>query len=234
MAIFITGGSGLLGRWLVPKTKECFSTVLAPTHKEFDITKPRALPRGITTVVNLAAFVDVAACQKDPLQADLVNNRCLGWLTSFPETTQIYHISTDYVYNGWTLDSKEEDPLDPWCVYGRSKADGDTRLLSYSKPNIHIIRTSFKDVKWPYPGAFTDVYTNADTVDIISEMILQFILSKAPGGVYNIGTEAKSLYDLAKRNNTDVKAMSYYQGTYPTLRPCLTMDLVKFHEVMND
>ena len=104
------------------------------------------------------------------------------------------------------------------------------RLLSYCRPNIHILRTSFKDIKWPYPAAFADVYTNADTVDVIANLIASFILKSPVGGIYNIGTVSKSLYQLAVRNNPNVIKGYLSEVKIPTMRQNLTMDLSKCRE----
>jgi nucleoside-diphosphate-sugar epimerase len=236
MKVFITGGSGLLGSYLVPLLRENYEEVWAPSHQEFDICEPDETYLDVhwDIVINLAAFVDVAACERDKETAFLTNNLALFWLNYLSPKTQIYHISTDYVYDGDTHCSREDDLPNPWCVYGRTKAAGDMKLLSCCRSNIHIIRTSFKPIKWPYPGAFSNVYTNADTVDIIAGLIERFISKEPPGGVYNIGTAAKSLYNLARKNNPNVLETLFSKDKFPTVRPYLTMDLYKFRAVIND
>lgn len=233
MNIFITGGTGLLGGYLVDLFK-LDHNIYAPTHDEFDITNP-IFPDyfdGVDIVINCAAFTDIAECEKNPSFAYKVNSDSLDWLVSLPKNIQVYHISTDYVYDGHTHNSRETDLLNPWCIYGKSKAAGDTRLLSFSRPNIHIIRTSFKNKIWPYPVAFFNVYTNADTVDNISDLIYRFVCKSPPAGVYNIGTETKSLFGLASRTNKDMRMSLFSQTDYPTLRPILTMDLSKSKKIL--
>ena len=64
MNVFITGGSGLLGRYLIPSLKKQGCSVTAPTHKEFDITCQHGpLFSENTVVINLAAYVNVALCE---------------------------------------------------------------------------------------------------------------------------------------------------------------------------
>lgn len=235
MKFFITGGSGLLGRHIIPLIRERSHEAIAPPHSKFDITFTPQRTIDCDIFLSLAGYTDIAAAERNNIQAETINNYSLCWIPhKFRDSTQIYHISTDYVYDGFTHLSKETDLLAPWCAYGRSKAAGDTRLLSVSKSNIHIIRTSFKPVQWPHPVAFTNVFTNADTVDIIAKMILDFVLVNPPGGVYNIGTRRKSVYGLAKKNNPDIRPLKWTEEQYPTLRPELSMDLFKYRAVMSD
>ena len=233
--VFVTGGSGLLGKYLIPLL-EAYFTVYSPTHKEFDITQPgKNCLDDFNIFINLAAFTDVSKCETNPIYAQLVNGNGVDWLLlNTPDHAQIYHISTDYVYDGFVENSKETDLPNPWCAYGKSKAAGDTRLLSFSRPNIHIIRTSFKDMKWPYPAAFYDIYTNADYVDNIAKLIFEFIFQSPPGGVYNIGTPPKTYYELATRTNKNIHMLYYDKESFPTLRPNLTMDLSKSKEILGN
>jgi dTDP-4-dehydrorhamnose reductase len=238
MIFFVTGAYGLLGSHLVPLLKDRGHRVITPCKKDFNITTsdPYIHMAGgvfgeVSHVINLAAYTDVPKAEVEPDVA-IKTNTALKWLLELPRGIKIYHLSTDYVYNGTHPYSKETDLLEPFNQYGRSKALGDTLLLSHSRPNINIIRTSFKPVKWPYPMAFEDMRTNADTVDIIAAKILEFILTFPPGGAFNIGTAPKTIYELAKRNNPHVEPGSIKK--IPFLRPNVTMDLTKYHTYMKD
>ena len=56
----------------------------------------------------------------------------------------LIHISTDYVFDG-SKDSpyKEEDPVNPLGIYGKTKAEGEKLMLSLSYKNILIVRTQW-------------------------------------------------------------------------------------------
>jgi dTDP-4-dehydrorhamnose reductase len=101
---------------------------------------------------------------------------------------------------------KEEDPPGPVCnYYALSKlvAEEMVRLA----PRHLIIRTSFRPRQWPYPVAFTDVYTSQDYVDVIAPDIALAITSYStiPDAVLHIATERKSVYELARRRRADVR-----------------------------
>lgn len=228
MNIFITGGNGFFGSYLIPLLTKKGHSILSPTIEQFDIVKDvldEDIRESVDIVINLAAYTNVPGAEKESFLAYKINT-ALEWLLDFPSYCQIYHMSTDYVYDGDTPNSKETDLLNPFNVYGASKAAGDTKLLSFCDPRVHIIRTSFKPIEWPYPVAFDDVYTNADTVDIVAKMVCKFILAEVPGGVYNIGTEVKTVYELARKNNPNIKPNS--MKGFSILKPMVSMDLTKY------
>ncbi len=56
---------------------------------------------------------------------------------------RLVHISTDYVFNGFSQKPyREEDVCDPVNVYGKSKWEGEKRVLAYL-PSACILRTSW-------------------------------------------------------------------------------------------
>ena len=229
--VFITGSSGLLGKYLVPFFIESDKfEVHCPSSSQFNITNPSpTLSSYYDIVINLAGYSNVGEAEKDISKAIEINTYGVDWLTRIPFNTQVFHISTDYVYSGDTPLSRETDLLEPFNNYGKSKALGDMRLLASCLSNIHIIRTSFKPIRWPHTVAFDDVYTNADTVDVISKLIFRFITDhNQAGGIYNIGTEPKTIFELAKKNNPLVVKSLLMDGGISYLKPQLTMDLSKW------
>jgi dTDP-4-dehydrorhamnose reductase len=115
---------------------------------------------------------------------------------------KLVHISTDYLYVGSVSDAKETDDLYPIdSYYGHSKNLGDLFVES-SCNNFLLIRTSFKPTPFPYPTAIDQV-GNFDYVDVISELIVKLIRKNAKG-VFNVGTEKKTMLELAVKTNPDV------------------------------
>jgi len=120
---------------------------------------------------------------------------------------KLVHISSDYLYSGSNSNASEEDVpvhVNNWYCYTKLLADGYIQALS---KNYLIIRTSFKAKPYPWDVAWTDISTNADYIDVISDYIIRLIKLDATG-VYNIGTETKSFYDLAIQTKPDCKPIS--------------------------
>jgi hypothetical protein len=69
--------------------------------------------------------------------------------------------------------------------------------------NFLICRCSFKPNPFPYDTAWINHIGNFDYVDVISSLIIKLINSHATG-VFNVGTEIKSIYNLALKTNPSV------------------------------
>jgi dTDP-4-dehydrorhamnose reductase len=116
------------------------------------------------------------------------------------------HVSTDYVFAGTHGGYREDDPVGPVLnYYALSKlvAEELVRLV----PQHLVIRTSFRPRAWPYPTAFTDVFTSQDYVDVIAPELALAIRHCAdiPYQTLHIATERKSVYELARRRKPDVQ-----------------------------
>lgn len=140
---------------------------------------------------------------------------------------KLVHISTDYVYAQSKNKASELDdpvPLNTW--YGYTKLVGDVLVQAVSK-NYLICRLSHKPNPFPYESAWVDMRTSGDYVDVISDYIIKLIKHNA-SGIYNVGTEDKSMYELAIRTNNNVK-----KTNKPSHVPeNTTMDLTKLYKFL--
>lgn len=126
---------------------------------------------------------------------------------------KLIHISTDYVYTNSIETASENDvPIhgNNWYSYTKLLADGYIELKS---KNYLICRGTHKPNPFPYENAWSDQIGNFDYVNVIAEIIIKLV-SKNVTGIYNIGTEPKTIFELAKKTK-DVK---------PTLKNDLTPD----------
>lgn len=143
---------------------------------------------------------------------------------------KLIHISTDYLYSGTKSNASEEDVpihVNNWYCYTKLLADGYVQAIC---ENYLLIRTSFKLKPYPWEKAWIDMPTNADYVDVISKLIIKLI-NKNAEGVYNVGTEIKTFYDLAKETKEDVKPT---MDDYSYNRPHdVTMDLSKLRNKLS-
>ena len=116
---------------------------------------------------------------------------------------KLVHISTDYLYQNSVDDAKEEDePLFDHTWYMFTKLLADEYLKEHAK-NYLICRLSHKPYPFPYDSAWVDVITNADYTPVISGLVIELIKNGAEG-LYNVGTEKKTIYELAQRTNKSV------------------------------
>lgn len=123
---------------------------IASTHRDADITdlnnlKYLASSNRATLLINCAAFTDVDGAEKASREAYEINAKGpenLSKLASeFP--IKIIHLSTDYVFDGEKSSPyTEEDTPRPLGVYGKSKYEGELRLLE-GCPNACVVRTSW-------------------------------------------------------------------------------------------
>jgi len=128
-------------------------------------------------------------------------------LTNFCNKTnkKLVHISSDYLYSGSNSYATEKDVpvhINNWYCYTKLLADGYIQAVS---ENYLMIRASFKLRPYPWDKAWIDILTNADYIDIISNYIIQLIKCEAIG-IYNVGTETKTFYQLALQTRLDVKS----------------------------
>jgi len=197
--IVVLGGTGLLGIELNKLDKD-----LCCSGREIDITNYSKLQEYLdskkpTVIVNAAAVTDSTEVLKDPVPAIDVNIVGAANVAKYCSINKIrlVYISTDYVYTG-TGNHRETDPLLPNNSYAWTKLGGEcsSRLVT----DYCIIRTSFGSTKFPYPGAYVNLFSSKEYVDVIAPKILSIVKSQQKG-VINVGGSRKSLYLYAKERN---------------------------------
>lgn len=169
---------------------------------KFDQWKEKLLPYDV--VLNCIANTDTYS--KDKTEHINTNYKFVIDLVSFcnENNKKLIHISTDYVYvNSNKNASEDEVPVTDNSWYSHSKLLADSHIEIMSK-NYLICRLSHKDKPFRYDSAWTDVKTNADYTDVISSLVIDLIKLDAKG-LYNVGTDEKTIYDLAKQTNPNVK-----------------------------
>lgn len=209
--ILVTGGNGLLGSQLKKHL-----TFLSPTIDELDITVRENIYEYLykhspKLIVHAAAYTDVALANKEMKECWDINVTGTKKLTDIAGELNIpiIYISTDYVFDG-TKGMYDEDSI-PFPVannfYAFTKFCGE--LIILENKNNKVIRTSFKPLEWEYPGAFSDVYTSADYVDVIAKQIAMAIINynKLPN-IIHIATERKTVWELASIKNPQVEKIS--------------------------
>ncbi len=204
--LLLTGGSGLLGTNLL----RLAPWIPAPSHQEFDLTKRSTMEtyfkrHAVESVIHAAAFTSPPLAEERPMEALEANLTGTAHLIRLCHDAgaRLVYISTDYVFRGDRGQYREDDELLPQNRYAWSKLGGECALRLYE--NSLIIRTSFCEPDFPHPKAFVDQYTSRDSVTVIAPMILALALDRGLTGIVHVGTERKTVKDLAlKLGRSDV------------------------------
>ena len=150
MKIWVTGADGMLGSVLVDYCQKCGIEAVGTSRQEADITQMDKLAMTIqsvrpTHIVNCAAYTDVDGAERDPHKAFAINAEGAGNVAriAYEFGVPLVHLSTDYVFNGTgSKPYREEDLCDPSNCYGRSKWEGERRVLDAFK-GACVLRTSW-------------------------------------------------------------------------------------------
>jgi nucleoside-diphosphate-sugar epimerase len=207
-------GDGLLGTEIVKQTKWDF---ISRKKDNFDITDQSTFLLLIEnydgtiftpkydTIVNCIASTDTYSSNKElnwnvnyKGVADLVDF-CNKW------NIKLVHISTDYVYTNSISNASENDvPIhgNNWYSYTKLLADAYIELKS---KNYLICRETHKPNPFPYKKAWINQIGNFDYIDKISSIVIQLIKLNSQG-IFNVGTELKSIYTLANRTTSVIPA----------------------------
>lgn len=155
------------------------------------------------TIVNCIAYTDTYS--KNAQLHLSTNYQAVSELARFcnREGKKLVHISTDFVYaNSLGVPDESSVPVHNEDWYSFSKLLGDM-AVQLECTDYLICRGTHKSKPFTYKEAWGDRVGNFDYVDKIAELIDGLIKSGA-SGVYNVGTEVKTMYDLAKKTKEDV------------------------------
>jgi dTDP-4-dehydrorhamnose reductase len=148
--ILVLGGHGQLGQELVARASEAGVELTAVGHAEVDVADPKTIARAIARVrpallVNAAAYnvVDKAETQQALAQRTNALGAAVVAAAAKRAGLPLIHLSTDYVFDGEKVGPyREEDPVNPINVYGRSKAAGEDGVRN-GDPQHLILRTAW-------------------------------------------------------------------------------------------
>ena len=195
-------GDGLLGKEICKQTSWPY---LSRKSTGFDIDNFMCMqiPKEVNVIVNCIACTDTYS--NDQKKHWDVNYIFVKTLIDYCNSLHIklVHISTDYLYANSVEDASENDvPVhcNNWYGYTKLLADG---LVQLMMKDYLLIRGTHKPKPFPYDKAWINQVGNFDYVDVIASQIIKLI-NKDSRGIFNIGTEFKSMYVLANRTKPDV------------------------------
>jgi dTDP-4-dehydrorhamnose reductase len=148
--ILVTGGSGQVAQALGRLAPARDMEVAILGRPAFDFDTPETIPAAFASrpwryVVNAAAYTAVDAAEADEAGAARANAEGPALLASLCAAARIpfIHISTDYVFDGAKgAPYRETDETSPTGAYGRTKRDGELRVLEAGGQAI-ILRTAW-------------------------------------------------------------------------------------------
>lgn len=152
--ILVLGSDGQVGfqlmRTLAPLGAVTGSRLEGASGLRIDVTDLASLEGAFVAlrphlVVNAVAYTAVDRAEEEPELATAINATAVGVLGELAARhgAAVVHFSTDYVYSGQTdRPWREDDPVGPRNVYGRTKLAGDEALLASGAESL-ILRTSW-------------------------------------------------------------------------------------------
>jgi len=147
--ILLFGGSGQLGFELKKRAADLEFELVSPVTKELDITEREQVIKLVrslqpTVVINSAAYTAVDKAESEPEKAFAINAEGVRNIAEAcgQSDSRLIHISTDYVFDGSLgRPIREDDPVNPLGVYGRSKLAGEEYVREVLGERGVIVRT---------------------------------------------------------------------------------------------
>lgn len=166
----VLGGTGMLGRAVVPLLRSAGATVDAPARGQADLLNAAAIESAVNAVavasgsgakdehsrpvcINCAAWTNVDGAESDEAGATRINGDAVAALADscLRHRVTLVHFSTDYVFDGAGREPYAVDaPRAPVNAYGRSKAAGEEAIQCRLGAGLDalVIRTSWLYAPW--------------------------------------------------------------------------------------
>ena len=255
MSWLITGGSGQLGIALSHELGERGLQFDSWSSQDLDVTKGPIVQDVIAqlspnVILNCAAWTDVDGAESNEQQAFRVNRDGAENIALAAKncSAKLIHISTDYVFSGegdtpWQVNGQ----INPQSVYGRTKAEGESRLLATYPGDASIVRTAWLYSPWGRNFAKTmtrlalreegevpvvnDQIGQPTSATDLAKQLVELGLSNSPVGIYH-GTNsgqttwfefAKEIFKLSGADESRVIPISTAEFPRVAKRPAYSV-----------
>jgi len=223
-------GNGILGKELAKQTGWDILSRSVDGIELTDITTwaHKLLP--YDTIINCIAYTNTYD-----------NNKKLHWDVNYKAVVELMdycnnhnkklvHVSTDYVYtNSQSAQDEEGIPVHQATYYAYTKllADG---YIELKGKNYLILRGTHKPTPFPYEQAWINHLGNFDYIDVITDYYVKLIKNDAKG-LFNVGTEFKSMYRLALETKPEVTPIYTNDIRVPL---DVSMKITKLNKFLNE
>ena len=144
---------------------------------------------------------------------------------------KLVYFSTDYIYANSKKNASEDDvPVHIGNWYGYSKVISEP-YIELRLDKYLILRATHKPRPFIFDKALISQVGNFDYIDTVVKIYIDLIEGDAQG-IYNVGTELKTMYDLARKSRDDVVPTNEkFKDTMPL---DVSMDLDKLKKFYED
>lgn len=225
MRLLITGATGMLGHAIQRLAQRLAGgvdwRVAAFSRKDLDVTNVGAIQSALSmvspnVVINCAASTNVDGCETEPEVAYRMNGEVPGLLAKECEVANalLVHFSTDYVFDGRSSTPyKEDQPVAPLSIYGRSKLAGEDAIRSINTPHL-ILRTQWLYGRHGHNFIDTIIRSAAsgEKLRVVNDQFgaptyaidlatatLEAIAAKLTGTYHAVSAGKSTWYDLARK-----------------------------------
>ena len=251
MTWLIMGGSGQLGLAVSDELGDRGILFRAWGSQDLDISKGPIVLEIVSqlspkVIINCAAWTNVDGAENNEILASRVNRDGAENIAMAAKNcgAKLIHLSTDYVFSGeGNSPLQVDDRIDPQSAYGRTKAEGESRVLASYLENSSIVRTAWLYSPWGKNFAKTMVglaLNREGEVRVVNDQIgqptsaidlakqlVELGLSDSLAGIYH-GTNsgeatwfefAREIFKLSGADVNRVVPVSSSEYPGPALRP---------------
>jgi dTDP-4-dehydrorhamnose reductase len=223
-------GNGILGKELAKQTGWDILSRSVNGLDLTDITTWAHLLLPYDTIINCIAYTNTYDTNKEKHWD--INYKAVVELMDYcnNHNKKLIHISTDYVYtNSLGIPNEDGIPIHQSTYYAYTKllADG---YIELKGKNYLILRGTQKPTPFPYEKAWINQLGNFDYIDVIASLYIKLI-EKDAKGLFNVGTEPKSMYHLARKTNPNVESILNEDTKVPLN---VIMDVSKLNKFLDE
>ena len=215
--IIFTGGSGKFGK-VFKKLNSNKKNIYFPSSKIFDVTNLKKMENFIKKIkpkiiIHSAAISRPMDLHEKRIEKS-INTNIIGTSNivnlCHKYKIKLIYFSTNYVYPSKNGNYNEHDALLPFNNYAWSKLGGECAVQMYR--NSLILRLCVTEKPFTHKVAFHDAISSFMFHEDFVPYFKKVINKK---GIINIGGKRMSVYEFAKKNNSNVKAISRKNINFP-------------------